>query len=141
MCLPFCTRLNPNLLKQLRERKSEEFQKRTHFGEILHIKKKIQANLCSSKKAVGWAFFSWISEICVSYNQWSVVRTYGLCPLHPPGPQTTFHLQKSFSQRISLHPRHEKMQKQRKTLEGDQIVIVQSLSKVKDLQLLLRGYR
>ena len=36
---------------------------------MMHIKKKkIQANLCSSKKAVGRAFFSWFSEICVSYN-------------------------------------------------------------------------
>ena len=33
------------------------------------------------------------------------------------------------------------MQKQRKTVKGDQIIIMYSLSIVKDLEFLLKGYR
>ena len=42
----------------------------------------------------------------------------------PPCPQPAFCLWKNFSQKIKFNQRSEKMQKQRKTVKGDQIIIV-----------------
>ena len=40
-----------------------------------------------------------------------------------------------------FNQRSEKMQKQRKAVKQDKIIILQSLCKVKDLWFLLKGYR
>ena len=41
----------------------------------------------------------------------------------------------------NFNQRSENMQKQRKIIKGHQIIIVQSVSKVKDVLFLLKGFR
>ena len=44
-------------------------------------------------------------------------------------------------QRVKLNQRSQRVQRQRKTLKQDKIIIVWPLPEIKDLQFLLKGYR
>ena len=62
-------------------------------------------------------------------------QDYGPCSLCPlPGFCLT-----NFSQRISFI-RKVRTCRNRKIIKGDQIIIIESLARVKDLQLLLKGF-
>ena len=72
--------------------------------------------------------------VCLFASLWNRAGPYG--PF-PPGPQPAVCLWT----KNKFHKRRETMQKQRITVKGDQIIVAQSLSRVKELEFLLLGYR